>query len=145
MLLAALALILRSDIRYGGYYMLYVITQLSSQSLSIPRGEIHPTMVAREGGGQPRSHYRLARWPNLPPAATAAIAAAFPALPAAAAAAAAIAVAGGAAHETGTATAVAFDRQRQRAGERRFEAWGPPLLGQAKECSVYCVSSQREL
>ena len=47
--------------------MLYVITQLSSQSLSIPRGEIHPTMVAREGGGQPRSHYRLARWPNLLP------------------------------------------------------------------------------
>ena len=33
----------------------------------------------------------------------------------------------------------------ERASERRFEAWGPPPLGQAIECSVYCVSSQREL
>ena len=116
--------------------MLYVITQLSSQSLSIPRGEIHPTMAAaREGGGRTASLAPSALWPNLPPAAAAAIAAAFPAP------AAAIAVAGGAAHETGTAT---FDRQR-RAGERASlrgmgasSAWsGHRVL------SVLCVESAR--
>ena len=119
--------------------MLYVITQLSSQSLSIPRGEIHPTMAAaREGGGgQPRSHYRLpAGLTSLPsPAAAAAIAAAFPA------SAAAIAVAGGAAHETGTAM---FDRQR-RAGERAsLRGMGASSARSGhRVLSVLCVESAR--